>query len=215
MPDAIKPVRTTGRRGRPSREEEREITLAILDAALRLFLDHGYGATSMKRIGEEAGVAPNTLYARFPNKDTLFRALVEWKATIWKVTNPPRFAKPGSTIMEVIEVALAEVFEAMDREDISTIGRMLTQEAERFPELTQIYHENATRIGQKGLVESIRQCSDCSLSEDGVHDLARTMLECASGNMHLRMFSGASGRESNRRAAKRIATLLSRGAPGK
>ncbi|WP_097092244.1 helix-turn-helix domain-containing protein [Novosphingobium sp. Chol11] len=65
---AIKPARTAGRRGRPSRNEEREITLAIRDAALVLFLEHGYGATSMKRIGEQAGVAPNTLYARFPTR---------------------------------------------------------------------------------------------------------------------------------------------------
>ncbi|EQB06425.1 hypothetical protein L288_11275 [Sphingobium quisquiliarum P25] len=211
MPQAVKQVRTAGRRGRPSREEEREITLAILDAALRLFLNDGYGATSMKRIGEEAGVAPNTLYARFPDKATLFRAIVEWKAALWKVTNPPRYARPGSPMMEVIEVALTAVFDAMEREDISAIGRLLAQETERFPELAQIYHENATRVGQDGLVESIRQSSDCTLTEEEMYDLAKTMLECASGHMNLRMFNGGSGQETHRRAAKRIATLLSRG----
>ncbi|WP_255254768.1 hypothetical protein [Novosphingobium sp. Chol11] len=38
---------------------------------------------------------------------------------------------------EVIEVALTGVFDAMEREDISAIGRLLAQEAERFPELAQ------------------------------------------------------------------------------
>jgi AcrR family transcriptional regulator len=208
---AIKPARTAGRRGRPSRNEERDITLAILDAALVLFLEHGYGATSMKRIGEQARVAPNTLYARFPDKATLFRAIVEWKAAIWKVTNPPRHAKPGSSMTEVIEVALTGVFDAMEREDISAIGRLLAQEAERFPELPQIYHENATRIGHEGLVQSIRQSSECTLSEDEIHDLAYTILECASGHINLRMLNSGSGQETHRRAAKRIATLLSRG----
>jgi hypothetical protein len=50
---------------------------------------------------------------------------------------PPRHAKPGSSMTEVIEVALTGVFDAMEREDISAIGRLLAQEAERFPELAQ------------------------------------------------------------------------------
>ncbi|MFC4593227.1 TetR/AcrR family transcriptional regulator [Sphingobium tyrosinilyticum] len=208
----MKQARTIGRRGRPSREGEREITLAILDAALQLFLTNGYGATSMKRIGEEAGVAPNTLYARFPEKATLFRAIVEWKTAVWKVTNPPRYAKPGSPISEVIEVAMNAMFEAMDREDVSAMGRLLAQETERFPELAQIYSETAARVGQEGLIESMRASSDCGLSEKELSDLANTMMECASGHMNRRMFNGNSGQESHRRAAKRIAKLLSYGA---
>ena len=212
MPAVNKQARTVGRRGRPSREEEREITLAILDAALGLFLESGYGATSMKRIGEQAGVAPNTLYARFPDKATLFRAIVEWKAALWKVTNPPRYAKVGAPMLEVIEVALTAMFEAMDREDISAIGRLIAQEADRFPELAQIYHENATMVGQDGLVNSINQSIDCSLSETETLDLAKTMLECAIGHMNLSMFNSGSGQETHRRAAKRIASLLAGGA---
>ena len=203
-------ARSPGKRGRPSREEEREITIAILDAGLRMFLEHGYGATTMKRIGEEAGVAPNTLYMRFPDKATLFRAIIEWKTALWKVTNPPRLAPHGAPLYEVLRVAVTAMLEAMCREDISGIGRLLELEAGRFPELASIYLQVAATIGQDGLIASIKNCGDCELSDEDVQDLAKTLLECAAGHMKYRMLSSSSDIESQRRAAERIARVFSR-----
>lgn len=210
LPDKTKSMRANGKRGRPSREQERAITLSILDAALRLFLDHGYGATSMKRIGEAAGVAPNTLYLRYPTKAALFRAITEWKVALWKVTNPPRSASRGSPLYDVLEVAVAALFDAMEREDISAISRLLTLEAERFPELVSIYHEIATTVGQESLVDSIVHCSDNNISEAAAKDMARTVLEVAVGHMQLRMLNTGGGIESHRRAARRIARVFAR-----
>jgi AcrR family transcriptional regulator len=48
----------------------------VLDAALDLFLDHGYEGTSMQAIAERAGVTKPVVYACFPGKDELFRALL-------------------------------------------------------------------------------------------------------------------------------------------
>ena len=207
MPFKSSAARATGKRGRPSKEEERTISLAILDSALRLFLELGYGATSMKRIGEEAGVAPNTLYARFPDKEVLFKAIVEWKIALWKVTNPPRYAPPGASLEEALKVAVLAIFEAMDREDISALGRLLTLEAERFPEMAIIYRDIAITVGHDGLVSSIRHSRDCNLSEDDIRNLARTLLECVTGHMHLRRLNGVEA-ESHRRAASRIARVF-------
>lgn len=162
----------------------------------------------MKRVGEEAGVAPNTLYARFPDKEALFKAIIEWKITLWKVTNPPRYAPPGAPLQEVLKVALLAIFEAMDREDISALGRLLTLEAARFPEMAVIYRDIAMIVGHDGLIASIQQSRDCNLQEDDIADLAKTLLECAAGHMHLRRLNGAQA-ESHRRAADRIARIFS------
>jgi TetR/AcrR family transcriptional regulator, cholesterol catabolism regulator len=54
--------------------EKRE---AIVAAARRLFLTEGYEATGMARIANEAGVAPNTLYWYFDDKDALLVATLE------------------------------------------------------------------------------------------------------------------------------------------
>jgi AcrR family transcriptional regulator len=49
----------------------------VLDAALDLFLRHGYEGTSMDAIARAAGVTKPVVYACFPSKDDLFRALLE------------------------------------------------------------------------------------------------------------------------------------------
>jgi len=48
----------------------------VLDAALDLFLQHGYEGTSMDAIAGAAGVTKPVVYACFPSKDELFRALL-------------------------------------------------------------------------------------------------------------------------------------------
>src|SRR3954447_7370910 len=48
----------------------------VLDAALDLFLAHGYDGTSMDAVARAAGVTKPVVYACFPGKDELFRALL-------------------------------------------------------------------------------------------------------------------------------------------
>jgi AcrR family transcriptional regulator len=49
----------------------------ILDAALKLFSHKGYGATSVRDIAEEAGLSKGNVYHHFPDKETIFRALLD------------------------------------------------------------------------------------------------------------------------------------------
>lgn len=49
----------------------------IIAAARRLFLADGYEATGMARIAAEAGVAPNTLYWYFADKDALLIEILD------------------------------------------------------------------------------------------------------------------------------------------
>jgi AcrR family transcriptional regulator len=60
----------------------------VLDAALRLFARHGYGATSVRQIAEEAGVSVGAVYHHFPDKEAMFRTLIDEYKTI---TTEPRF----------------------------------------------------------------------------------------------------------------------------
>jgi AcrR family transcriptional regulator len=48
----------------------------VLDAALGLFLERGYEGTSMTAVADAAGVTKPVVYACFPGKDELFRALL-------------------------------------------------------------------------------------------------------------------------------------------
>jgi AcrR family transcriptional regulator len=61
-----------------SRQERARATRqAILTAARRLFLRHGYAATTMPDIAKAADVALDTVYAAVGKKPALFRLLVE------------------------------------------------------------------------------------------------------------------------------------------
>lgn len=57
-----------------SRDEKRD---EIVDAARQLFVDDGYDATSMSRIAQSAGVAPNTIYWYFRDKDAVLLAVLD------------------------------------------------------------------------------------------------------------------------------------------
>ena len=60
------------------REEKSERSRrAILDSALHLFSHHGYGATTMRDIAEKAQVSTGNVYHHFPDKETLFRTLID------------------------------------------------------------------------------------------------------------------------------------------
>ena len=49
----------------------------ILDTALKLFAHRGHGATSVRDIAEEAGLSKGNVYHHFPDKESIFRALLD------------------------------------------------------------------------------------------------------------------------------------------
>lgn len=68
--------RPTGRKARLL--EMRETTRrAILDAALELFIAHGYGPVSIRNIAARVEYSPGAIYGYFTSKDEIFYALAE------------------------------------------------------------------------------------------------------------------------------------------
>ncbi|MEZ0352441.1 TetR/AcrR family transcriptional regulator [Mycobacterium sp. pR1184] len=67
---------------RPQAADEKRAE--IVAAARRLFVDAGYDATPMSRLAKEAGVAPNTIYWYFRDKDeVLIAVLTSVMADVW------------------------------------------------------------------------------------------------------------------------------------
>lgn len=61
---------------------------AILEAALQLFSKQGYRGTSIREIAEEAGVSTGNVYHHFPDKEALFRTLLD---QYWEAIDTPEF----------------------------------------------------------------------------------------------------------------------------
>lgn len=70
-PKALRP-RKTPRQKRSAATRDR-----ILDAAARVFVEHGYAAGTTNRIAEEAGLSIGSLYQYFPNKDAIVIAVLD------------------------------------------------------------------------------------------------------------------------------------------
>ena len=66
-------VKSTGKKGEKSRQTRRRIRQAAYD----LFIERGYGATTLQGIAERAGVAVQTIYFAFGNKASLLKELVD------------------------------------------------------------------------------------------------------------------------------------------
>lgn len=69
-----------------------EKRVAILEAARRLFLEHGYVSTGMETVAEVAGVGIKTVYRHFENKEALFLAVVAHACAL--------FTRPGALSTE-------------------------------------------------------------------------------------------------------------------
>jgi AcrR family transcriptional regulator len=77
------------RRARMNQEERSERSRAqILEAALDLFSSVGYHGTSMRDIAQRAGVSTGNVYHQFPDKESLFRALLD---QYWEAVASPEF----------------------------------------------------------------------------------------------------------------------------
>lgn len=63
-------------RKRPEQDRSRATVEAIVDAAARILVKHGYDAFTTNRVAEKAGVSIGSLYQYFPNKDALLSELM-------------------------------------------------------------------------------------------------------------------------------------------
>jgi AcrR family transcriptional regulator len=84
----------------------------VLDAAMDVFLEHGYEGASMEAIARAAGVSKPVVYDCFTNKEELFKALFQREEA--RVTAEIRASLPTSA-PEGAEAALVDGFEAFLR----------------------------------------------------------------------------------------------------
>jgi AcrR family transcriptional regulator len=86
----------------------------VLDKAFELFLDHGYDGTSMEAIAKAAGVSKPVVYACYPSKEELFKALLRREESrvlgeIQGVVPTSADADPEQTLVEGFTAFLGAV----------------------------------------------------------------------------------------------------------
>jgi AcrR family transcriptional regulator len=90
-----------------------EVTrLAIEDAAMELFLEQGYAATSMRQIAEGAGLALGGIYNHFASKDEIFEGIIVDKHPYKKIL-PAIIEAEGDSLEEFFKHAFHLIISEM------------------------------------------------------------------------------------------------------
>ncbi|MFS8036937.1 TetR/AcrR family transcriptional regulator [Xanthobacter sp. AM11] len=134
-----------------TRRRDTSGTAARIRAAARLlFLEKGYGATSMDAVAAAAPVSKRTLYQHFPGKAELFGAVIDeaWSHFTRAPLLPADAAGEPRTVLRAYVAGLAAHW---DRPDVIPLLRLVIAEAPRFPELSQAYYAVGKEPAVKGL----------------------------------------------------------------
>jgi AcrR family transcriptional regulator len=89
--------------------------LAIENAAIALFMEQGYHATSMRQIAERAGLALGGIYNHFASKDEIFEAIIIDQHPYRKIL-PLILAVEGETADEFFSNAFRIVIEELGKQ---------------------------------------------------------------------------------------------------
>lgn len=159
---------------------------SVLKAALRLFLEQGYGPTSMDAIAREACVSKATLYAHVKNKEELFAAIVV-SLIASHAANFPVFETGHDDVRaELLRFARDHVALLLSEEG-AALYRVVIAEAPRFPELGRAFFQNGPAIRYAALVEYLTHASERGLLRiDDPRLAAGEFVSMVGGTLHLR-----------------------------
>lgn len=171
-----------GRGGRPTLAQAAQLDRRIRECALGLFLEHGYDGTSMDAIASAAGTAKASLYTRFPGKEAVFSAVLEWAIgrSDWPVP------EPDPPDLDDLEGALTAIARAALRRALHPsmvkLGRVAIAHAARFPELARRMHGAGSWPRRQLVVELLeRHAATGAVVADDPEILAEHFLGMVSG----------------------------------
>lgn len=159
----------------------------ILTAARELFLNAGYGNTSMDAVAKHAGVSKSTLYAHFENKEQLFGAVV---GTVRQRLHDA-LTSVSTTDERDINKMLCQIgtqFMHYVTEPTSlTIFRVVIGELNTFPELGREMYQSGQIVIVGLIADFFRQWTEAGLlAIDDTRLAARQFLTLVKGDLQFR-----------------------------
>ena len=120
---------------------------AILDGAKAVFLSQGFGLATMDDVAAAAGVGKQTVYRHFKSKEALFVGLVSSMCAqvgglLASAQDEQSDGSPEDEL-RALGWVLAQILIAPDN---LRLYRAIVAEAERLPELGQVFYENGAKV---------------------------------------------------------------------
>lgn len=138
LPPAPRPQPNTRREKAEARRQQ------IIDAALNLFAQHGFAATSTKRIAQEVGVTEGLIFHYFPSKGELLLAAASQRRTFMGEALALLQGAEGKPARDLLDTIVLGWVEAIQRQ--SDIVTMLLVESQTNEELAVIFGEVVSRM---------------------------------------------------------------------
>ncbi|MGH7634355.1 MAG: TetR/AcrR family transcriptional regulator [Gemmatimonadaceae bacterium] len=113
----------------------------LIAAALLVFGERGFRATTLEEVAARAGVSKGTVYLYFDSKDDLFRAVVEAKVVTLLASVEAMARAHAGTATELLHQVIQRLWEAMSRTDMVCMARLVQSELAHFPEVKRFYFE--------------------------------------------------------------------------
>jgi TetR/AcrR family transcriptional regulator, mexJK operon transcriptional repressor len=140
---------------------QRRKRAAILDGAKTVFLSQGFGLATMDDVAAAAGVGKQTVYRHFKSKEALFVGLVSSMCTevggvLASAQNEQSDGAPEVELRELGWV-LAQI---LITPDYLRLYRAIVAEAERLPELGQVFYENGAKVVRAFAAKILRERFD-------------------------------------------------------
>ncbi len=123
------------KRGRPRLDKAERIESELLHGALREFLRHGYGGTSIAQIVKSLGISKTTLYSRYPSKAELFQAIIFQQIKVFSVEATLQSHGTQLGLHEGLLAYATHTLELSLKGDLLQINRLIYSESHRFAEL--------------------------------------------------------------------------------
>lgn len=129
----------------------------LLAAALSLFVEKGFAATTVEAVAARAGVSKGTLFLYFPSKVELFQAVVrenivgrlsEWAQTI------ERHEGPQAPLLREL---MHQWWQRIGMTEASGITKLVMSEAGQFPDIARFYQTEVIEPGQALMRQILRR----------------------------------------------------------
>jgi len=132
----------------------------ILDAALEEFAQRGLGHARLEDIGKRAGVSKGTIYLYFPNKEALFREVVQSTIVDRLESAEREIASSTRTATDLLRQVMRKRFEFLRSPTFVAVFRLVNAEIYNFPDLAEFYAEEVVLRSQRMITGVIRRGSD-------------------------------------------------------
>lgn len=144
------------RSGRPRREFAGEVDTRILDAARSVFLQRGLAGASIDEIASLARAGKPTIYARFPDKEALFGAVV-MRNVADAIERFGSTLPAGATIDERLTNLATTILNWVLSGHTIDLMRMSISEARRFPDLASHVRHMGRQRGEEAVAHLMNE----------------------------------------------------------